>query len=101
MGDVHASEASRLVWLSSTVWLRTEAPEFVPANLIQSDIGPDKGSGQLRSVCLDTGSSGVTVDRLKEQQIMDIQLHVIRGWLEYLVTMPNGNTLIAPRYSSN
>ena len=56
--------ALRIVWPSGTI---PKAPEFIPAKLVQSDVGPDKERGQLISVSHDTGSNGA-VDELKEQQ---------------------------------
>jgi len=41
----------------------------------------------------DTGSSVVAMDGLNEQQGADVQLHVIRGWLEDPATVPDGNEL--------
>ena len=71
--------ALRVVRPLSTIWLRVEAPKFVPANLVQSDIGLDKESGQLMSVSQDSGSSVVVLDRLKKQQITDTELCKIWG----------------------
>lgn len=66
---------------------------FVPAKLVQSDISPDGEQGQLMSVSQSTGSSVVAADKLKEQQAVDPELQVVRGWLGDPATVPNSNEL--------
>jgi len=85
----------------STILLRAEVPEFVPAK--QSDIGLDAERGQLMSVSQDTGLSDVAMNGLEEKQIADNELHMIRGWLENPATVQivMSCTLIAPRYSTS
>jgi len=45
------------------------------------------------SLSEDAGSSVVTMDGLKEQESADIEVHIIRSWLEDLATIPDGNEL--------